>query len=187
MKRPSIPRSLLAVSRAGLALVVVHVSALTGCAGAAFDEAEPGLVEEATPLDEHQPASALLGEAEEPTSTESEASALGQLQQPLLGSDTCSDVYVSVRNFWSDPITVRSIEFYNASEGRWQTEDLANRTLAANGGLEIWVEDLQGTENDMIYSVNLLFDHLDHYHDLHFNLQDRRCMAGLVMFDLFVE
>jgi len=206
MKSPSTTRSRLTVPRTGLALVAVSLSALMGCADAAPDEAAPGLVDEAGRLD-HEQAPPLLDEAQErppsladpsgsprdgdgasrPTALEGEAAALGELQQPLLGSDTCRDVYVSVRNFWSDPITVRSIEYYNASEGRWQTEDLANRTLDANGGLEVWVEDLENTENDMIYSVNLLFDHLGHTHNLHFNLPDRNCMAGLVMFDLFVD
>jgi hypothetical protein len=205
--RASTTRSLLPVPRAGLALVVVYLAALTGCAGTALDETNADLVEEAPLLDEHAPASPLPDEAQEPSSSLTdpstsprdgdeasgpaasgrEADALGQSQQPLLGSNTCRDVYVSVRNFWNDPITVRSIEYYNASEGRWQTEDLANRTLDADGGLEIWVEDLENAENDTIYSVNLLFDHLDHTHNMHFNIPDRTCLAGHIMFDLFVE
>ena len=190
-------RTLLAVPRAGLALIVVNLWTLTGCAGNALDETDADLGDEAPLRDEHEPASPLLDEAQatsgslvDPSTSPAdgdEAGELGQSQQPLFGSNTCRNVYVAVRNFWDDPITVRSIEYYNASEGRWQTEDLANRTLAANGGLEIWVEDLENTENDWVYSVNLLFDHLDHTHNMHFNIPDRTCLAGVVMFDLFVE
>jgi hypothetical protein len=201
MMSPSSTRSPLAIPRAGLALVVVSLSALTGCAGNALDETSIDPVEEAPLLDEHESASPELDEAQEPPSLADsstsppdgdeasgrDAGVLGELQQPLFGSNTCRDVYVSVRNFWNDPITVRSIEYYNASEGRWQTEDLANRTLEANGGLEIWIEDLENAENDWIYSVNLLFDHLDHTHNMHFNIPDRTCLAGHIMFDLFVE
>jgi hypothetical protein len=190
-------RTLLAVPRAGLALVVVNLWTLTGCAGNAPDETDADLGDEAPLLDEHEPASPLLDEAHahseslvDPSTSpgdDDDAGELGQSQQPLLGSNTCRNVYVAVRNNWDDPITVRSIEYYNASEGRWQTEDLANRTLPANGGLEIWIEDLENTENDWVYSANLLFDHLDHTHNMHFNIPDRTCLAGVVMFDLFVD
>lgn len=179
MMSPS-TRSLLALSRAGSMLVVAGLSGLTGCAGNAHDESVVDPIDETQPRDEHAPTSPLADDAPQ-------TEALGEVQQPLLGSNTCRDVYIAVRNFWDDPITVRSIEYYNASEGRWQTEDLANRTLDANGGLEIWVEDLENAENDRFYSANLLFDHLDHTHNMHFNIPDKTCLAGHIMFDLFVE
>ena len=116
-------------------LAALSLSTAMGC-GSAADSSLDVLDETALPDD------AELA----PTGMEE----LGQVQQPLFGSDTCRDVYVSVRNFLNDPITVRSIEYYNGSEGRWQTEDLANRTLAADGGLEIWVENLVHAENDRI-------------------------------------
>jgi hypothetical protein len=199
-------RSLLAVSRAGLAFAVVHLAALTGCAGDALDESH-GERDEDPLREEREPASPALDEALEPPASvagsntsprdgeeasetagsEREAGALGQSQQPLLGGNTCRNVYIAVRNLKSEPITVRSIEYYNASEGRWQTEDLPNRTLDADDGLEIWIQDLENAENDWIYSANLLFDHLDHTHNTHFNIPDRTCLAGNIMFDLFVE
>lgn len=175
MLSSSISRSLLAVPRASLAFAIVNLAALTGCAGSPHDETELDPIDEsASPAD---PSSSPRGDD----------AALGEVQQPILGSNTCNDVYISVRNFWNDPITVRSIEYYNGTERRWQTEDLANRTLDADGGLEIWIEDLENAENDTFYSANLLFDHLDHTHNMHFNIADKTCLDGHIMFDLFVE
>ncbi|MEY2930808.1 MAG: hypothetical protein RL033_1557, partial [Pseudomonadota bacterium] len=123
MKSPSNTRSLTA-THVALALAVVSLSALTGCAGAALDPTEL----DPTELDPTELDRAPIAEAQEPTSTEGEAGPLGQLQQPIFGSENCRDVYLAVRNFKSDPITVRSIEYYNGTDDRWQTENLADRT-----------------------------------------------------------
>lgn len=160
--------------RASAAMTLaLGLAALTGCASALDETGADAL----SPLDE----------GAEPSLASDEAGELGALQQPLFGSDACRNVYVAVRNFLNDPITVRSLEYYNVSEGRWQTENLANRTLSANGGLEIWIEDLEHAENDLISSANLLYDHVGHTHDEHFNIPDANCVAGAILFDLFVE
>ena len=178
-------RSCLVARRAGVVLMFSLVGALTGCGGEAGDELGLDVVDEEALLEGGEPGTAPL-EASEPGASE-EADSLGQAQEALLGSNTCQDAYIAVRNLLSDPITVRSIEYYNGTETRWQTEDLPNRTLAANTGLEIWVQDLERTKNDVVYSANLLYDHLSHTHDEHFNIPDTTCVDGIILFDLFVE
>lgn len=187
MQSSSKPRSPRAAACAGLALAIVQLSALTACGGAASDEQDLDLAGEGTPSPTELGRAFLDGDdASQLAPIEPEANALGQLQQPIFGSNACQDVQIAVRNFKSDPITVRSIDYYNDTEERWQTEDLDNRTLEPDGGLDIWIENLENTRGDLVTLANLYFDHLDHSHHTDFNIDNQTCQDGDIMFDLFV-
>jgi hypothetical protein len=102
------------------------------------------------------------------------------LQQPFLGSDSCRTVDIRVLNSLSYPITVRSLEYYNASEGRWQSEDLANRVVSP-GAMEFWTPNFEHAENDWIYSFNVTYDHGSQNGDVyHVNTPDQTCIPGRV-------
>jgi len=124
--------------------------------------------------------SACGGVGVEEADLAAEADPAATAEQPLLGSDACKNVDIRVLNSLSYPITVRSLEYYNASEGRWQSEDLANKVVSP-GALEFWTPNFEYSENDWIYSFNVTYDHPGHNgHVYHVNTPDQTCIPGRV-------
>lgn len=114
--------------------------------------------------------------------------ALAVRQEALFGSNACKNADIRVVNELDFPITVRSIDYYNGSETRWQHEDLAN-TVVDPGAMEFWTPTFSNTDNDWIYSFDVHFDHDEdangnsiptHAHVLHINTPDQRCNTGTV-------
>ena len=103
---------------------------------------------------------------------------LERVQQPLW--NTCQGADIRVLNSRSDTITVRSIEYYNYTGGRWQTEGLVNKVVTP-GAMQFWWEDLERTDGDTITSFNVTFDHPGHNgHVEHINTPDQACATGRV-------
>jgi hypothetical protein len=108
-----------------------------------------------------------------------EPEGVGSVQQPLFGND-CRNADIRVVNSLSYPITVKSVDYYNASEGEWRTEDLTNRSVSS-GAMEFWMPNLNGAENDWIYSFNVNYEcHGAHDHSYHINTPDTTCIPGRV-------
>lgn len=108
------------------------------------------------------------------------AHAQGDEAAPLFGSNTCHGADIRVLNSRSDSITVRSVEYYNYTEQRWQTENLANKVVSP-GAMEFWWENLERTDRDLITSFNVTFDHGSHNgHVEHVNTPDQSCATGRV-------
>lgn len=104
---------------------------------------------------------------------------IGTTQQSLFGND-CRNADIRVLNSLSYSITVKSVDYYNASEGRWQTEDLTNKSVSP-GAMEFWMPNLDGSENDWIYSFNVNYEcHGSHDHSYHINTADTTCIPGRV-------
>jgi hypothetical protein len=109
-----------------------------------------------------------------------EADAITTSEQPLFGSDACKSVDIRVLNSRSYPITVRSLEYYNASEGRWQSEDLTNKVVDPTA-MEFWTPNFEYSENDWIYSFNVIYDHGSQSGlSYHVNTPDQTCIPGRV-------
>jgi hypothetical protein len=104
----------------------------------------------------------------------SAAEGVAATQQPL--GSSCKNVDIRVQNSRSYPITVKSVEYYNASEGRWQSEDLTNKTVYP-GSMEFWTPNFEYSENDWIYSFNVIYDSGQSYH---VNTPDQTCIPGRV-------
>jgi hypothetical protein len=51
-------------------------------------------------------------------------------------------VDIRVKSDLSYAITVRSLEYYNGSEGRWMTEDLDNKVVSS-GAMEFWMPNFE--------------------------------------------
>lgn len=116
------------------------------------------------------------------------APAVAQRQDALFGSNSCKNADIRVVNALDFPITVRSLDYYNGSEARWQHEDLTNK-LVSPGAMEFWTPNFANTENDWIYSFDVNFDHDEdasgnpiatHAHVYHVNTPDQRCNTGTV-------
>jgi hypothetical protein len=124
-------------------------------------------------------ATALVGCGGELTAADEAApTQVETVQQPLF--NTCQGADIRVLNSRSDTITVRSVEYYNYTETRWQTEDLANKVVTP-GAMEFWWEDLERTDGDLITSFNVTFDHPGHNgHVQHINTPDQNCDTGRV-------
>jgi hypothetical protein len=144
--------------------------ALTACSGMVADH--DALAAEAD---------ALPHASESADAAAMEASQVAATQQALLGSDTCRNADIRVLNSLGFTITVEKVQYYDASEGDWKTEDVRN-TVLSDGSLGIWLEDLGGAENDLIYSWDVIFQHGDHEHDHHVNTPDETCIPGRVFF-----
>jgi hypothetical protein len=71
---------------------------------------------------------------------------------------------------------VKSVEYYNASEWRWQSENLTNKTVYP-GSMEFWTPNFEYSENDWIYSFNVIYDNGQSYH---VNTPDQTCIPGRV-------
>lgn len=113
---------------------------------------------------------------------------IGVQQLAILGSNSCQNADIRIVNSLDFPITVRSIDYYNGSERRWQHEDLDNK-LVTPGAMEFWTPSFSNTKNDLIYSFDVNFDHDEdaagnaiatHAHDHHINTPDTRCNTGVV-------
>jgi hypothetical protein len=111
--------------------------------------------------------------------SEDDPEGIGTQQQALFGND-CRNADIRIVNDLAYPITVRSIDYYNASEGEWRTEDLSNRVVSS-GAMEFWFPNLNGAENDWIYSFNVNYEcHGSHDHSHHINTPDTTCISGRV-------
>ena len=109
----------------------------------------------------------------------SDSEEIGTQQQALLGND-CQNADIRVVNNLSYPITVKSIEYYNGSEGQWRTEDLANQTMNS-GTMWFWTPNLDGSDGEWIYSFNVIYEcHGSHNHNYHINTPDSTCATGRV-------
>jgi hypothetical protein len=138
--------------------------ALAACGGAGTDGAalEPG---------DH-----VLGADEVGTPS---PEAIGTQQQPLWGND-CRNADIRVVNSLDYTIKVKSVDYYNVSEGRWQTELLNNQDVTP-GAMGFWMPDLNGSENDVISSFNVNYEcHGAHDHSYHVNTPDVTCIPGRV-------
>jgi hypothetical protein len=150
-------------------LIAASLLAGTACSGAGVEE---------TALPEH-PDGAVVHD-DDVGAAVSDPEGTSTAQQPLFGSDACKSVDIRVLNSLSYTITVRSLEYYNASEGRWQTEDLANRDVSP-GAMEFWTPNFENSENDWLYSFNVIYDHPGHNgHVYHVNTPDQTCIPGRV-------
>lgn len=109
----------------------------------------------------------------------SDSEEIGTQQQALFGND-CRNADIRVVNSLDYAITVKSVEYWNASEGEWRTEDLANRSVSPTA-MEFWMPNLNGAENDWIYSFNVNYEcHGSHNHSYHINTPDTTCIPGRV-------
>lgn len=93
-----------------------------------------------------------------------EAAPVAEQQANLFGSDACKGVDITVENNYEDvsrpaAILVRKLEYYSASEGRWLTEDVANKEIAYGSAGTIWDQDLQYAENDTITAWRVIFSY----------------------------
>jgi hypothetical protein len=105
--------------------------------------------------------------------------AVGTVEQSLFGND-CRNADIRVVNSLPYSITVQSVEYWNASEGSWQTEQLTNKSVSP-GAMEFWMPNLDGAENDWIYSFNVNYQcHGAHNHSFHVNTPDTTCIPGRV-------
>jgi hypothetical protein len=103
---------------------------------------------------------------------------LERVEQPLW--NTCQGADIRVLNSRSDTITVRSIDYFNFTEGRWQSEGLVNKVVTP-GDMQFWWEDLERADGDVITSFNVIFDHPGHNgHVQHINTPDQACATGRV-------
>jgi hypothetical protein len=110
---------------------------------------------------------------------EDDPEGIGTQQQALLGND-CRNADIRIVNNLAYPITVRSVDFYNGSEGQWRTEDLSNRVVSP-GAMEFWFPNLNGSEDESIYSFNVNYEcHGSHDHSYHINTPDTTCITGRV-------
>ncbi|HEX6242898.1 MAG TPA: hypothetical protein VFZ61_18420 [Polyangiales bacterium] len=126
--------------------------------------------------------------ADEGSGVAAVAPAIDARQERLLGSNACKNADIRVLNQLDFPITVRSLDYYNGSETRWQHEDLNNKVVSP-GAMEFWTPTFSNTDNDWIYSFDVHFDHDEdadgnpiatHAHVYHVNTPDQRCNTGVV-------
>jgi hypothetical protein len=119
---------------------------------------------------------------------EAEPPNIATREDALFGSNACKNADIRVLNQLGFPITVRSIDYYNGSETRWQHEDLSNKVVYP-GAMEFWTPNFSNTDNDWIYSFDVHFDHDEdadgnpiaaHAHIHHINTPDQRCNTGTV-------
>ena len=157
------------IRRAAYGSVSPVLLALTACSCGDADETVLGSELEEDTAREERPAAPLESRG-----------ATGALREPLLGSDACKNADIRVVNWGSDPITVRSMEFYDYSDSTWRYEDLTNRVVYPDGAMEFWTPDLQYTKGDEITSFEVFYDHLDHSHTRHINTPDQVCVTGAV-------
>src|SRR5688572_4134558 len=116
------------------------VCSLIGCGDAGSDEPLQREAETATGATAESDAAAVA--------------AVAAREDALLGSNACKNADIRVLNSLAFPITVRSIDYYNGSETRWQHEDLSN-TLVEPGAMEFWTPTFSNTDNDWIYSFDV--------------------------------
>jgi hypothetical protein len=125
--------------------------------------------------------------AEEARGAKPSAAAATQ-QLALFGSNSCQNADIRVVNSLDFPITVRSLDYYNGTEQRWQHEDLDNKVVVP-GAMEFWTPNFANTKDDYIYSFDVNFDHDEdaagnpiprHDHSYHINTPDTRCNTGVV-------
>jgi hypothetical protein len=149
-------------------MLVAALLTLFACAGAEGDEAGQ--------------------DHDAPSGVQATTPSIGARQDALLGSNACKNADIRVINSLDFPITVRSLDYYNGSEGRWQHEDLSNK-LVAPGAMEFWTPNFSNTDNDWVYSFDVSFDHDEdaagnsiptHAHVQHINTPDQRCNTGTV-------
>jgi hypothetical protein len=139
--------------------------ALGACGGVGPDEADRAL----------EPNDVILSDEEgnEPAGSR----AVGSQQQPL-GNACRADIRVS--NLLSYPITVKKVQYWNASTGSRETE-LLNNKVVSSGAMEFWMENLANTQNDLITSWEVFYEcHGSHDHQFHVNTPDETCIAGRV-------
>jgi len=145
--------------------------ALGACGGVAPEEADQALGPNDVVLSDE--------EANAPAGTEG----VGSLQQSL-GNGCRADIRVS--NALSYPITVKKVQYWNASTGSRETE-LLNNKVVSPGAMEFWMETLENTQNDLITSWEVFYEcHGSHDHQFHVNTPDVNCIAGTV-FSLDVQ
>ena len=98
-------------------------------------------------------------------------------QERALGN-ACKNVDITIVNSLPFPIEVRSVDYYNASEGRWEWEDLAN-AVVPDGWQGTWEEDLGGAQDERIdaFIVNYVC-HGSHNRSVQVNTPDQTCIAN---------
>jgi hypothetical protein len=86
-------------------------------------------------------------------------------KQGIFGGDACKSVQIRItnsrtRNGVDTAIEVHKVTYWDASEGDWLTEDLANLMLN-HGTTGVWSdEDLEYTENDLITHFRVYYKYL---------------------------
>jgi hypothetical protein len=103
---------------------------------------------------EEELATGEQGVPEEIAASEAEATEAAPQPQRLFG-EACknTDIYITnsrTRNGVNTAIEVRSVRFYNLTEGKWTSEDLVNGILNFGQTLVWYDEDLADAEGDKI-------------------------------------
>ncbi len=101
------------------------------------------------------------GVPEEIAALEAEATEAAPQTQSLLG-DACknTDIYITnsrTRDGVNTAIEVRSIKFYNLTEGKWTSEDLVNGIMNFGTTLVWYDEDLGDAEGDVISQFQVFY------------------------------
>lgn len=101
------------------------------------------------------------GAPEEIAALEAAATEAAPQPQSLLG-EACknTDIYITnsrTRNGVNTAIEVRSIKFYNATEGKWTSEDLVNAVMNFGQTLLWEDEDLADAEGDNITHFQVVY------------------------------
>jgi hypothetical protein len=133
-----IKKTLLSIGALGLA---------AGCS-AGFD-AESGYYEEGFVASAGSEES-VLQEVDDDSLYAEEDIELGSTQQAIFGSDACKRVDICITNGGDEVRDIRYVRYYDASDGKWRKEDLANRDLGP-GERRCWAsQTLEYTKNDII-------------------------------------
>lgn len=74
--------------------------------------------------------------------------------------NTCKNVNFRVKNGKNVAIEIKKVKYYNASEGRWETENVKNKSEFCGIGqtCELENEDLAGDENDRLTKVIFIYE-----------------------------
>ncbi len=82
---------------------------------------------------------------------------IGQVQQPIFGSDACKDARIRIHNLSGQKIKIKGVKYYDTSHG-WRNEGLADRWLD-DGYYITYTETLEYTRNDRITAWKLYYEH----------------------------
>lgn len=74
--------------------------------------------------------------------------------------NTCRNVNFRVKNGKNVAIEIKKVKYYNASEARWETENVKNKSEYCGAGktCELENEDLAGDENDRITKIIFIYE-----------------------------
>jgi hypothetical protein len=107
--------------------------------------------------------------ATDPSQPEELAAADEEVSPPpahIFGSDACKNTDITITNSRTrdginTAIEVQYVKYWDASEGAWLMEDLANYSLNFGTGHTWWNEDLEYTENDLITAFRVYYKVLE--------------------------